>query len=137
MPKTRGDHTTKALKELWAANVRFCVAKKGLPQVELAQLVGVSAQVITDWKSGKKSPPSVENLLSFARVVDESAGWLIGDGFHGKKSASNLSHQFAIRLGYERLAALAEVPERELIDEIDRIIGRALVRKRQREKPKS
>lgn len=43
--------------------------RSGRTQIDVAVLIGVTKQTVSQWESGR-SPPTIGNLISFARVVD-------------------------------------------------------------------
>lgn len=47
------------------------------PQVEIANIMGVSQQVISDYKAGR-SVPSLEKLYKLCKYLDVSADYLLG-----------------------------------------------------------
>lgn len=57
---------------------------------EIASEVGVSAQAVTAWRSGRRSP-SVENLRKLASLADEQADSLRGVAVELRRIASERS----------------------------------------------
>lgn len=59
------------------ARILFLVKEKGKSQKELADYIGVSQQVVTDWKSGKSESYKkyLPKIASFFEIsIDELAG---------------------------------------------------------------
>ena len=131
MPKIRGDSTSEALKKHWSKSVRATMDKEGLRGVDVADRIGVSKAVVTDWRSGRQLP-SLENAIAYGRLVREPLSWLVGDRLHGKKSFDALGSALAKKVGHARLGALMDVPDKDLNAELDRIIGANFVRSKKK-----
>ncbi len=58
--------------------LRQAMMKKGLTQVELANLAKVSQNSISKWLNGE-SIPSIDKAMSLARALELSIGELVGD----------------------------------------------------------
>lgn len=129
MGKSRGDETTATLKKAWSRRVIACMDKCELKGTAVADAVGVSPQVVTDWRKGR-SLPSVENLLAFAWLVNEPISYLAGDRLHGKRTIDTMSRDLGTRLGFARLEALQSVTDGDLRDAIDLLIGRTIAKGR-------
>lgn len=53
------------------------IKSSGKTQVEIANIMGVSQQVISDYKAGR-SVPSLEKLYKLCKYLDVSADYLLG-----------------------------------------------------------
>ena len=62
--------TTRS-KEVFSKNLRFYIARAGISQKELADIIGVSAPSVNDWYSGKKFPriDRVELLAEYFGIL--------------------------------------------------------------------
>ena len=65
-------------KMLFAQTIRNGRNAKGLTQLELAQLVGLSRYTIQDWEAGRRTP-TLELLPKIAQVLDISVNSLMGE----------------------------------------------------------
>lgn len=51
--------------------------EKGLTQIELANMLGISQKSYSHWET-QKTEPSFENLVKLADLLDVSLDWLFG-----------------------------------------------------------
>ena len=103
--------------------------RRGLTGQAVADHLGVTPATVSQWRHGERLP-SVQILIAYAALVGEPASWLIGDRLHGTGSIATLSQRLGLRLGPERLEALDQVEDGDLLDAVDLAIGRHSVRKK-------
>lgn len=60
-----------------AERLRFLRKRAGLSQGEVANLIGVTQQALSNWERGFR-PPNRENLLRLAKVYNTTVDWIIG-----------------------------------------------------------
>ncbi len=65
-------------QHLIASRIKGLRRKKGINQIELAELIGVSRQTITRWETGLRNPDS-ESLAKIAKVLQTTVSYLMGE----------------------------------------------------------
>jgi len=121
MPKSRNNESTAALHGAWAARVCASMEKAGVSGSDVARAIGVSPQVVSDWRAGR-CLPSVENLIAFSDLVGESADFLLSDderlgGPESKESSTSSLNQLISRRAHteiEKAQADAKAEDRNL-----------------------
>lgn len=121
MPRRHKDERMEAARKQFAANLRAALADAGMGQADLAKKLHASPGSVGNWCQGI-ALPSVENLILTAMVVRQSVSWLVGDALHGFDTLERYERDLAIRLGGERLRALARVPDDALLAQVDLLI---------------
>ena len=58
--------------------LKICRIKKGLSQVELARMIGVTNQTISDYERGN-SKPSYDNMAKLSKALDSKVDELFFD----------------------------------------------------------
>lgn len=66
------------LRKDFGARIRIMRKSLGLTQAELAQKIGTSKQVITNYELGIREPP-FRNLIGLSRVLNVTTDWLLGE----------------------------------------------------------
>jgi transcriptional regulator with XRE-family HTH domain len=104
-----------------ARNIRAAIAEAGITQAELAKKLHAGPGAVGNWGQGL-TVPSLENLILIALEVRQSVSWLVGDALHGFDTLERFERDLAVRLGGERLRALADVSDADLLPQIDLLI---------------
>lgn len=65
-------------KEEFGQRLKISRKDKNLTQKELAKLVGVSAQVISNWERGYTTGIDTDTLFSISKILDCSVDYLVG-----------------------------------------------------------
>lgn len=121
MPKRHDTVRTNAVREQFARNLVAARDEAGLNNTDLATRLKVKPSTVGDWCSGR-SAPTLENLVLIASVVRQSLSWLCGDSLHGLDTLEHHQQDLAVRLGGERLRALREISDSDLLGQIDLLI---------------
>lgn len=121
MPKRHDSERTKAVRQQFGKNLRAALEYSGQTQAALAREIDVGPQTVSDYIGGR-SLPSVDTLVLIAAFVGQSVSWLVGDAFHGRDTLEAHQKDLALRLGGERLKALAEVEDEDLWAVMDLLI---------------
>ena len=61
----------------FSENLKELRLEKGVGQVELAKMIGVSKGIISLWENGKREP-TLSSLIALARFFDVSLDTLVG-----------------------------------------------------------
>ncbi len=61
----------------FSENLKDLRLEKGIGQVELANMIGVSKGIISLWENGKREP-TLSSLIALAKVFDVSLDVLVG-----------------------------------------------------------
>ncbi len=97
-------------KALFAHRMQSARENKGINQKELADILGVSRQQISNYETGKQMPP-YETLAMISEKLGVSTDWLIGTKrfIHGVENGADLYYLFValdIALGRNSSAGL-------------------------------
>lgn len=121
MPRRhKNDRMEKARGQI-ARNIRAAIDEAGITQAQLAERLDAGPGAVGNWCQGR-SIPTLENLILIAREVRQSVSWLVGDALHGFDTLERFERDLAVRLGGERLRALANVPDEALLTQVDLLI---------------
>lgn len=104
-----------------AKQLRVALAEKGLTQVDLADACGVTKASVSDWLHGR-SLPSLSNLHRISAIVDRGTSALLGEK---RRTHASLERLMTI-LGPERIQALDQIAESEILDATDKILAHSL-----------
>lgn len=121
MGRRHDDERMKAARKQFSRNLRAAIEDAGIDQAELARRLGIGPSSVGNWCQGR-AIPSVENLILTASIVRQSVSWLVGDALHGFDTLERYERDLAIRLGGQRLRALAQVPDATLLAQVDLLI---------------
>lgn len=121
MPRRHKTDRMNAARAQFARNLTAAIEDAGITQADLARALGASPGTVGNYCQGL-SVPALENLIIIARTVRQSVSWLVGDVLHGTDTLEQYERALAIRLGGERLRALAHVPDDSLLSQIDLLI---------------
>lgn len=121
MAKSQATEQTKLIREQFGRHLRAALDDAGMTPADLSRATMLTPGTIGDYLSGR-SAPSIVNLILIARAVKQSVSWLVGDSLHGRDTLEYHQKELALRLGGERLRALADVEDDELWAMIDLLI---------------
>ena len=100
-----------------ARNIKNARAKKNMTQVELADIVGVSYQAVSNWERGN-SMPDIAKISDIARALDLNISDLLGDE-QGSSAVMKVIENSPEPLTTEELTEVAPIlPPAELKEEI-------------------
>lgn len=121
MPRRHKNERMEMARKQVARNIRAAIDEAGITQAELASRLDAGPGAVGNWCQGR-SVPTIENLILIAREVRQSVSWLVGDALHGFDTLERYERDLAVRLGGERLRALGDVPDSDLLPQIDLLI---------------
>lgn len=103
----------------FAAAVREARTRSGLTQDQTAERSGVSRSTLIRWESGEITEPTLPQLKAFIAVVDTPAEDILR-ALELLPPAPAEPDPAAGSLGGPKPFSLADVPHRELLDELER-----------------
>jgi transcriptional regulator with XRE-family HTH domain len=102
-----------------AKNIKNARTKKNMTQLELADMVGVSYQAVSNWERGN-SMPDIAKITDIAKALDISVSELLGED-NGSDAIVKVIEKSEEPLSSEELATVAPIlPPKNLEEEINK-----------------
>lgn len=104
-------------------NLKIERKKKGLNQVELAEIFNVSKQTVSNWESGKRTPDAqtIEKLADFYEVTTDH---LLGRKLVDASMDNNIEYSEKVRKAADLLEELNEAQKDVILKLIEEILNK-------------
>ena len=118
--KKQRELATEINNNIFSQKLAFLLDKNKTPQKELAEVLGVTRQMVSLYANGQ-SLPDIEKLQKIANFYNVTVSYLLGDS--DCKEAKNEDIHLAIGLTEESIERLRTINENGYADIIDKIIN--------------